>query len=141
MDDLVLKPWALDFLKERYFTVMSSVSEDGRPQSAMVGYTNNDKFEFLIGTSRLSRKYKNIVANDSVSLVVADMVGEMQFEGTAIEIGREDYEVLITENGFRALPGYDIYRNDPNQTFFKITPTWIRLINHKDSNKTEEYSV
>lgn len=141
MDDLVLKPWALTFLSERMFATISSVSEQGKPQSAFVGYSNNEDFEFLIGTSKLSRKYKNITANSAVSLVVADTKGEMQFEGVATEINNDESQDLITVSGFRALPGYDFYRNDPNQVLFKITPTWFRLINHEDRNKTEEYSV
>lgn len=141
MDDLMLKPWALKFLAERMFTVISSVNDQGKPQSALVGYSNNDKFEFLIGTSSLSRKYKNIITNNAISLVVADLAGELQFEGAAELINDAEYQRLTSEEGFRGLPGYDHYRNDPNQVFFKITPTWIRLINHEDQNKTEEYSV
>lgn len=140
MNDSTLKPWGLTFLAERMFAVISSINDQGRPQSAFVGYSNNDKFKFLIGTSKLSRKYKNITANNAVSLVVADTTGELQFEGTAELIDDAEYQRLTSEEGFRGLPGYDLYRNDPNQVFFKLTPTWFRLINHTDGNKTEEYS-
>lgn len=141
MSDATLKSWGLSFLAERMFATLSSVSVQGKPQSAFVGYSNNDKYEFLIGTSKLSRKYKNITMNSAVSLVVADEAGELQFEGVAVEIDDFEYQRLVSEEGFRPLPGYDHYRNDPNQVFFKIAPTWFRLINHTDGNKTEEYAV
>lgn len=141
MSDATLKSWGLSFLAERMFATLSSVSVQGKPQSAFVGYSNNDKYEFLIGTSKLSRKYKNITTNSAASLVVADEAGELQFEGVAVEINDSEYQRLVSEEGFRPLPGYDHYRNDPNQIFFKIAPTWFRLINHADGNKTEEYAV
>lgn len=139
MDDLTLKSWALTFLAEHLFATISSVNDQGKPQSAFVGYSNNDNFEFLIGTSSLSRKYKNISVKDTVSLVIADTAGELQLEGVAAIIDDAGYQRLTSTEGFRDLPGYEHYRNDPNQVFFKITPTWLRLINHQDKNKTEEY--
>ena len=118
------------FMEARFLCVISTVSEDSRSESAYVGYTSNDGHEIIIGTSNLSRKYKNLTQNKSVSVVIADTTGEVQYEGEAEILSGEEYENLVTEGRFKALPGLGKYRDDPTQIYIKIKPIWIRFILH-----------
>lgn len=121
------------FMEARFLCVLSTVDEGVRPESAYVGYTSNENHEIVIGTSNQSRKYQNLLQNKSVSVVIADQTGEVQYEGEAEVISGEDYEKMIAESRFQALPGLDKYRDDPTQVYIKIKPTWSRFIVHGPS--------
>jgi general stress protein 26 len=128
-----------NYLDERFLGVISTVSKDSKPESAYVGYSCNDRFELIIGTSRNSRKADNIAANSAVSIVVADLTGEVQYEGVAEPIKTEDYESMIAEGRFKKLPSFDKYRQDPTQIYLCIKPTWARFILHGDADQTVEF--
>lgn len=135
-----IKAKIIEYLGERIFCVIATTHPNGTPEAAFVGYRNNDSLEFLIGTSNQSRKYKNLKANPHAALVVADTKGEIQYEGEAVELSMAEYDEHVAAEKFTALPGIEKYRNDPCQTFFKITPSWIRFIQHGESDIIEEFT-
>lgn len=126
------------FLSKFIFCVIATVTRENKPESAFVGFRHSQDLELLIGTSNLSRKYQNLQQNPHVAVVIADTSGEVQYEGDAQEISLKEYDQLIASGQFEALPGIEKYRNDPNQTFFKITPTWLRLIQHGETDAIAE---
>src|SRR5688572_20132555 len=132
-----MKDQILQFLKNHDFCVISSVNQEGKPESAFVGFSNNDQLEFMIGTSNQSRKYKNISENPAVSIVVADTSAEVQYEGMAYEVDRTNSDTDLTEH-FAKLPGSKTYREDPAQTWIIIKPTWIRFIEHGSVDQINE---
>jgi general stress protein 26 len=116
----------LDFMNKRPLMVISSLNEAGLPQSAAVGFGATDNLQLVFGTSKNSRKAHNIRNNGAVSVVIGwDMEGTIQLEGTArpLEKGEVDEfaEVLFMKN-----PRSRAYRDDPDEQYFLITPTWIR---------------
>lgn len=134
-----MKKQALKFLNDRFYCVISSVNSSIASQSAFVAYSVNNSFEVIFGTSSLPRKYQNIMSNKSVSVVVADKSAEVQYEGLADLVSdseRKDIEALHIER----VPGAEKYRNDPNQVYFKITPTWMRFVRHGDPDAVEEFT-
>lgn len=133
-----MKEQALTFLRKYIFCVISTVTADGKPEAAFVGYRHSEDLEFLIGTSKLTRKYQNLQTNPHVAVVVADTTGEVQYEGYAQEISQEEYDQLVASGQFEALPGIEKYRGDPNQVFFKISPTWLRFILHGETDQVTE---
>jgi nitroimidazol reductase NimA-like FMN-containing flavoprotein (pyridoxamine 5'-phosphate oxidase superfamily) len=128
------------FMAERFFCVVSTVGADSRPESAFVGYTSSDSHEIIIGTSRQSRKFQNVSKNSSVAIVIADMSGEVQYEGDVEIITPEAYDKLIAAGRFNKLGGYDKYRNDPTQMYLHIKPTWIRFIVHGENDQITEFT-
>lgn len=128
----------LAFLDRFTCCVMSTVTADSAPEAAYVGFQCSRDMEFLVGTSKLSRKYKNLQQNPGIAIVVASDAGEVQYEGTAKEIGADEYDKLVASGAFAALPGIEKYRNDPNQVYLKIKPTWLRFILHGESDTIEE---
>lgn len=118
------------FMAERFLCVISTVDENAKPEAAFVAYTASENLQIMIGTSNKSRKYQNLLQNKSVALVIADQIGEVQYEGEVEILTSADYEALLTAGQFQKLAGYDKYRNDPEQAYLKLTPTWIRFIVH-----------
>ncbi len=129
-----------EFMNTRFLGVISTVDHNSRPESAFVGYSVGAGFEVIVGTSKFSRKAKNILSNDSVALVVADETGEVQYEGRASQIEKSEYEALIEKGRFKQLEGSAKYRNDPDQVWLKIQPTWIRFIEHGEPDRVEEFT-
>jgi general stress protein 26 len=133
-----MKDKMLSFLTERKFCVISTVDSNGQPESAFVAFTN-DGLDIFIGTSNKSRKFANLTANPSVAIVIADETGEVQYEGQATVVDRQNYSE-VEKNHLSQIPGSDKYRNDPTQEYVHVTPTWVRYIEHGDTDQIEEWS-
>lgn len=133
-----MKDDMLEFLNKHILCVVSTVTEASLPESAYVGFICNDKLEMFFGTSNQSRKYKNLVTNPAAAVVVADTTAEVQYEGQAKEVSAEDYKALVSNGDCKELPGYAKYRDDPNQAYFRISPTWIRFIQHGETDTVNE---
>lgn len=116
----------LDFINQRQLMVISSLSSDGRPQSAVVGFGANEKLQLVFGTSRHSRKAHNISGNTAVSVVIGwDMAGTVQLEGTARPLEKDEVDELA-EVLFMKNPRARAYRDDPDEQYFLVTPKWLR---------------
>jgi hypothetical protein len=79
------------FMVRHRFGVVSSISGDGTPQSALVGIAVTPQLEIIFDTVRSSRKYPNLIARPVCSFVVG-WAGEqtVQFEGHAAESNGPD---------------------------------------------------
>lgn len=130
----------ISFLEARSFCVISTVTADAKPEAAFVGFTSSSNLEVVVGTSIKSRKYQNMLHNKSIALVVADLTGEVQYEGEVEIITPETYDELLAAGRFKKLGGYDKYRNDPVQTYLRIRPTWIRFIVHGENDQIAEFT-
>lgn len=126
-------------LAEHYLCVMSTVAQDSLPEAAIVGYSHGENLELLIGTSCKSRKYKNLMENPHVAIVIGDETAEVQYEGAARELGGDELQHHLKTH-FAKLPGTTKYLNNPNQRWLLVTPTWLRLLVHGDEDKIEEMS-
>lgn len=128
------------FMAERSFGVIATASTEAKPEAAFVGVVSSSDLELVIGTSNKSRKFQNIQQNKSIALVMADMTGEVQYEGEVEVITPDAYDELIAAGTFKKLGGYDKYRNDPSQVYLHIRPTWIRFIVHGENDQVTEFT-
>lgn len=128
----------LNFMTERKYCVISTVHPNGAPESAFVAFSNSG-LDLFVGTSNQSRKFTNLTANPSVAIVIADEQGEVQYEGHAKVVDRSNFSE-VEESHFSKVPGSNKYRNDPSQEYIHITPTWIRYIEHGETDQMEEWS-
>jgi hypothetical protein len=73
------------FLGRYRYGVVSSISKQGTPQSALVGSAVTPELEIIFDTFKSSRKYPNLVERPSCCFVVG-WEGEqtVQFEGSAV---------------------------------------------------------
>lgn len=133
-----MKKQITDFLNEFILGTISTVTPDNKPESAYVGFTHNNDLQLIVGTSNKTRKYQNLQQNANVAFVVASTKGEVQYEGSASEISETEYDNLVASGVFTHLPGIQKYRNDPNQVYLLIKPTWLRFIQHGPEDVVEE---
>lgn len=133
-----MKDKMLTFMAGHKHCVISTVDSNSKPESAFVAFSNNE-LDIFIGTSSQSRKFRNLTANPAVAIVIADQSGEVQYEGAAHVV--EAHEISeVEKRHFTKLPGSATYRNDPNQQYIKISPTWIRFIQHGEPDIIEEFT-
>lgn len=117
----------LEFIKSKPHTVISTCDKDNQPEAAVIGFGETDDLELVFGTYKTSRKYKNILKNNKVAFVIgwdSDYI-TVQYEGIAIEIFGEEREKYLSLFHSK-LPSAAHYKNHPEQTYFKVKPTWIR---------------
>lgn len=142
-----LKQEALDFLRKHIIAVVATTDDAHAPQAATVLYHIDDNMNFYFITRKQTRKYKNLMTNGKVALVVGmgDGPGTIQVEGEArlIEDGEEVgkfFENMKKHDGlaeayygpFLMLPGLDL-------AIFCVRVSWMRYLHLNTDTQTEEY--
>jgi len=129
-----MKDKVLELLKVNNHCVISSVNSAGTPESALVGFSEDDDLVIVIGTQKDSRKYSNISSNPQVSIVVADEEKnlEVQYEGEARIVAAEELGDRLNIH-FEKLPTAGRRLSDPNQAWVKVEPHWIRFVDASTS--------
>ncbi|MDB5170058.1 MAG: Pyridoxamine 5-phosphate oxidase [Candidatus Saccharibacteria bacterium] len=123
-----IKDSALALIKSQRLCVISTVSSEGKPESAVVGFSINEKFEVIIGTSKKSRKFNNILQNPNVAIVFGPQeMRAVQYEGLVKQLEGEELAAR-KKHHFEVHPWAVKYESDPDQTYFLVTPQWIRLV-------------
>jgi len=122
-----------DFMKQHKLAVLSTVSANHEPQSALVGIAVSANLEIVFDTLKTSRKYENLLQNPWVALVIGwDDETTVQYEGIATELaGPEDDR--YREIYYEAYPdGRDRAINWAGLVHFKVTPKWLRYSNFNE---------
>jgi pyridoxine/pyridoxamine 5'-phosphate oxidase len=114
------------FMRKHRYGVVSSLSADGTPQSALVGIATSPDLEIIFDTVQSSRKYPNLIARPACSLVVG-WSGEqtVQFEGIAEEPTGSELK-RAQEIYFAAWPDGPARMAWPGIAYFVVRPRWIR---------------
>lgn len=120
------------FLQSQKYCTISTVNGDGFPQAALVAFSSTPDLRLVIGTSRESRKFKNIMEKQNVAIVVANEDFSVQYEGLASADSVSVEDELVQQH-FKKSPGSLKYQDDDTQTWIKITPNWTRFIEHRDN--------
>lgn len=119
----------LDVFAANKYGVLSTLSAEGRPQSAVVALTETDEYELIVGTSRNSRKYKNILVNPEVSVVIGwDNDTTVQYEGLARVVRGEEASECQKKH-LAKHPESVVHKDKADEVYILITPTWIRYSN------------
>ena len=114
------------FMRQHRYGVVSSIAEDGAPQSALVGIATTPELSIVFDTLRTTRKYGNLTRNPHCSFVVG-WSGEqtVQLEGLAEEPTGEDLRRFQAAY-FEAWPDGPARMSWPNLTYFVVHPRWVR---------------
>jgi general stress protein 26 len=114
------------FLQRHRYGVISSLSANHTPQSALVGIATTPDLEIIFDTVKSSRKYPNLIANPKCSFVIGwDNEQTLQYEGHATELlGQElqHYQKIY----FAAWPDGPSRLSWPGITHFVVRPAWLR---------------
>lgn len=132
----------------QHLGVLSTVNEEGHPQSASMYYVFGDDLALYFVTREGSRKYLNILKNPHVSFVVTreHPAHTLQFEGVAHEVtdAHEENEyfsrlvTLAVESNFVPPVSQRVFEG--RIMFIKMTPTWVRVGNFETSIGGDEFS-
>jgi pyridoxine/pyridoxamine 5'-phosphate oxidase len=117
----------LEFLRSHRYAVVSSLSDAGTPQSALVGIAVTPELEIIFDALRSSRKSANLTARPACSLVVGGWSSEqtVQVEGEAFEPAGEE-RTRYLEVYFGVWPDGRERMQWPGITHFVVRPRWIR---------------
>jgi len=139
------------FMKQHRYGVVSSLSANSVPQSALVGIATSPDLEIIFDTVKSSRKYPNLIARPACSFVIG-WTGEqtVQLEGIATESKGPDLK-RYQEIYFAVWPDGPARMNWPGITYFVVRPRWIRYSDYDQSppfieeitiqNKTSQRSL
>lgn len=137
-----MDPAAIYSLMRQYrYGVISSLSADGTPQSALVGIAITHQLEVIFDTLRTIRKYANLTRSSRCSFVIG-WGGEqtVQLEGKALEPEGPALETL-RETYFETWPDGRERSHWPHLTYFLVKPTWIRYSDYdKDPPEIAEWT-
>lgn len=133
------KQLILEFLQQRSLCVIATGYPDTQqPEAALIGFTQLEDLSLIFGTSALSRKYKNIQANNYVAFVMGgDKPATVQYEGEVTELSPGDELDAYKEALWAKNPGARRFDADPHQRYFKVVPKWIRYIDYTQQPPVE----
>ena len=126
---MVSKKIIYEFLNSQQHMVITTVNEKANPQAAFVGFAQNRDLEIVFGTDMTTRKAENLSRNPNVALVVNGENYNVQYEGKAALLKGVELEKKKKKKK-KKVPGLKKYSQLTNQIYFKITPIWIRFIDH-----------
>jgi PPOX class probable F420-dependent enzyme len=127
------KSEAHEFLSQHNIMVLSTLHEDGSPQSAVVACGVTPELDLVLNTQKTTRKYQNLQRDPRVSVVIGwDDRTTIQLEGKAAELQSGPELEAAQEAYFAKHPWAKEMAGNPAIAFIKITPHWARYtdINH-----------
>jgi len=128
-----------EFMSKERLAVLSTVTSDGQPQSALMGMAVTAQLEIIFDTVRSSRKYPNLKKNPRVAWVVGCTTEiSVQYEGLAEELAGEEL-ARYKKTYFAAFPDGPVRESWPDITYFVVRPTWVRYCDYNpESRRIEE---
>lgn len=135
------KQIVLQFLQKNVLATISTVNNETlKPESALIAFAERETLEILFVTREGSRKYKNLLLNKHVALVIGwdtdpQNWRTLQYEGDAWELSKEEYpfwrEIFAKK---KDTPCTSEFLLHPKMRFFKISPTWIGFSDFSQKN-------
>jgi general stress protein 26 len=124
-----------EYLRGHRLAVLATVSRDGAPEAAVMGFAVTPELDIVFDTVRGSRKYPNLIANPRVALVFGGE-GEVtvQYEGIAEEPTGEERE-RWKEIYFATWPDGRERQSWNGITWFRVRPVWIRYSNFNEGSR------
>jgi general stress protein 26 len=119
-----------NFLKNNKIAVMATNSPNRQfPESAVITLSETPELHLIINSSKNSRKNKNILENNKVSVAMGfdwEAMQTLQIEGNAHIITDEGKVAKIIDYHFKRNPHLLGYRDKEDREFIEIIPKWIR---------------
>lgn len=114
------------FLLRQRYGVISSLSPEGTPHSALVGIAVTPDLEIIFDTVKSSRKYPNLVARPACSLVAGWTEEKtLQMEGDARTPSGSEL-TRYQEIYFTKWPDGRSRMHSPDIAYLVVTPRWMR---------------
>jgi general stress protein 26 len=127
-----------EFMKGERLAVLSTASEDGHPEAALMGFAVTPDLEIIFDTVESSRKYPNLKKNQRVAWVIGCTAETtVQYEGLAEELQGEElakYKKIY----FARFPDGPARESWPGITYFVVRPKWVRYCDYDPKNRRIE---
>ena len=133
----IIRPMTLksiyEFVSKHDLAVVSTVSSNYSPESAVVEFAEYEDLTIIIDTLSTSRKYANLQANKEVAIVVG------WDDDITVQINAQAHE--LKDEGLRKAKAVYFAKNErakkwesrPDIAYFALEPTWIK---YSDVSKT-----
>ena len=126
------------FIASKPYAVISTIAANGSPQSALIGIAVTPNLEIIFDTLSTTRKYANLLASPSCSLVIGwDNEQTLQYEGTAFFPSGPDLS-RYQDVYFASWPEGHARQPWPGIAYVVIRPTWIRYSDFSQQIPTSE---
>ncbi len=123
------------------YAVVSTVTAEGKPEAALVGFAVTQELELIFDTVRTARKWANLRANSNVAVVIGwDGEITVQLEGIAEEPEGEERE-RRKQQYFAAWPEGRERDSWPEITWIVIRPRWARYCDYGADGGIEEIEL
>jgi Pyridoxamine 5'-phosphate oxidase len=114
------------FIAAKPYAVISTIATNGTPQSALIGIAVTPDLEIIFDTTTSSRKYANLLASPTCSLVIGwEDEKTLQYEGTAVLPSGPDLS-RYQEFYFARWPECRAHQQWPDIAYVVVRPSWIR---------------
>ena len=128
-------------VETKRYVVVSTVSESGAPEAALMGFALTQAKEIVFDTLSTSRKAVNLARNPAAALVIGwDDNISLQIEGRARRPVGEDLASTKAAY-FREWPDGRARENWPNIAYVVVQPKWIRYSNYSGAPVVEEFEL
>jgi general stress protein 26 len=118
------------FMDGQRLAVIASVSEDMRPEAALMGFAVTRELEIIFDTVKSSRKYPNLKKNRRVAWVIGCTTEQtVQYEGVAEELEGEEL-AKYKKPYFAKFPDGPERQSWPGITYFVVRPKWVRYCDY-----------
>lgn len=114
------------FLRTARHWVVSTIAEDGRPQSAVVGVAVGDGLELVFDSLDATNKARNMARDARVSLVMWAGAATAQIEGRAHFVESEDRDRTAAIY-FATFPDGRERLAWPGIRYVSVRPSWLRI--------------
>jgi uncharacterized pyridoxamine 5'-phosphate oxidase family protein len=128
-----------EFISKRKYAVLSTVTAEGLPESALVGFVVTPDLKIFFDTVSSSRKYRNLANNPGLAFVIGwESEQTVQYEGSAKIPLPDELEELLPIY-FHVFPnGRQRKENWKDLVYFSVEPKWIRYSDFGDPSVIEE---
>ncbi|HTC41507.1 MAG TPA: pyridoxamine 5'-phosphate oxidase family protein [Candidatus Acidoferrales bacterium] len=126
------------FMNRERLAVLATAREDGRPESALMGFAVTPELEIVFDTVKSSRKYPILKKNPAVAWAVGCTTEvTVQYEGVAQELEGEEL-AKYKKTYFVAFPDGPARESWPGITYFVVRPTWVRYCDYDPGKRRIE---
>lgn len=123
------------FMDGERLGVLSTATNSGRPEAALMGFAVTPELEIIFDTVRSSRKYPNLKENPRVAWVVGCTTEvTVQYEGEALELEGEELK-KYKKIYFAKFPDGPARESWPGITYFVVRPKWVRYCDYNPGSR------
>jgi len=126
------------FMDSERYGVLTTATNSGRPEAALVGFAVTPALEIIFDTVRSSRKYPNLQENPRVAFVAGCTTEiTVQYEGEAEELEGEalaKYKPIYFQK-FTDGPARESWAGI---TYFVVRPKWVRYSDYNPEKQRIE---